>query len=174
MRQWVLAATALAAVAVWGAGTAQAGKVEIKGAHVCCGNCVKAITGILTKVDGVSDAAADKSNGSITFTTKDDKATTAAIGALLDGGFIGADTDDGKEVKPDLPSPKAGDKAEAVTVTHTHVCCGMCQKAIKGTLPADAKAEFPDKMTVKITGKDLDKAAILESLRKAGFNGTIE
>ena len=36
MRQWVLATAALIAAVAWGAGTAQAGKVEIKGAHVCC------------------------------------------------------------------------------------------------------------------------------------------
>jgi len=173
MRQRVLSAAVVAAVAVWGAGTAQAGKVEITGAHICCPKCVAAITDILKNVDGVSHAAA-KPKGVISFTTTDDKATTAAVTALLDGGFIGAATDDGKEVKPELTSPKAGDKADSVTVTNTHVCCPRCQAAIKGTLPADAKAEFPDKTTVKITGKDLDKAEILESLRKAGFNGKVE
>ncbi len=173
MRQGVLAAAVLAAVAVWGAGTAQAGKVEIKGAHICCPKCVNAITGILKKVDGVSDAVA-KPKGEITFTTTDDKATTAAVTALLDGGFIGAVSDDGKEVKPVLTSPKAGAKADEVTVTDTHVCCGKCQAAITKALPAGAKAVFPDKTTVKITGKDLDKAEILESLRKAGFNGKVE
>lgn len=173
MRQSVLAAAVIAAVAAWGAGTAQAGKVEIKGAHVCCPKCVTAITNILKKVDGVSDAVA-KPKGDITFTTTGDKATTAALTALLDGGFIGAATDDGKEVKAELTSPKAGAKAEEVTVTDTHVCCGKCQKAIEVVLPAGAKAEFPDKTTVKITGKDLDKAEILESLRKAGFNGKVE
>ena len=174
MRQRVLSAAVVAAVAVWGVGTVRASNVEIKGAHICCANCVEAITDILQKVDGVGDAAADKSKGVITFTTKDDKTTTTAITALLDGGFIGAASDDGKEIKPELATPKAGDKADAVTVTNTHVCCPKCQAAIKGTLPADAKAAFPDKTTVKITGKDLDKAEILESLRKAGFNGKIE
>ena len=174
MNRRVLSAAVVAAVAVWGAGTVRAGSVEIKGAHVCCPKCVAAITDILQKVDGVSDPAADKSTGVITFTTKNDKTTTTAITALLDGGFIGAASDDGKAVKPELTSPKAGDKADAVTVANTHVCCPKCQAAIKGTLPADAKAEFPDKTTVKITGKDLDKAEILESLRKAGFNGKVE
>ena len=115
-----------------------------------------------------------KAKGDISFTTTDDKTTTTAVTALLDGGFIGAASDDGKEIKPVLTTPKAGDKADSVTVTDTHVCCPKCQAAIKGTLPADAKAEFPDKTTVKITGKDLDKAEILESLRKAGFNGKVE
>ncbi len=174
MNRRILSAAVVAAVAVWGAGTARAGKVESLGAPVCCPKCVAAITDILKKVDGVNHAAADKSKGVISFTTKDDKTTTAGITALLDGGFIGAASDDGKAVKPELTTPKAGDKADAVTVTNTHVCCPKCQAAIKGTLPAGAEAEFPDKTTVKITGKDLDKAEILESLRKAGFNGKVE
>ena len=174
MRQRILAAAALIAAVAWGVGTAHAGKVEITGAHVCCGNCVTAITGILKKVDGVNHAKADKDKDTITFTTKDDTTTTAAITALADGGFLGAATDEGKEVKIDLASPKAGDKADSVTVTNTHVCCPKCKAAIEKAIGADAKAEFPDKTTVKITGKDLDKAAILESLRKAGFNGKVE
>ena len=162
MHKRFLAAAAVIAVAVFGAGTANAGKVEIKGAHICCGNCVNAITGLLKKVDGVADGAAEK-KGSITFTTKDDKTTTAALGAA---------TDDGKEVKIDLVSPKAGDKVDTVTVTNTHVCCDNCKTALKALFPDD-KLEFPDKKTVKINGKDLDKAAVLDALRKAGWNGKI-
>ncbi|HVS39117.1 MAG TPA: hypothetical protein VMS17_26395 [Gemmataceae bacterium] len=171
MRHWVLATAAVIAAVAMGAGTAQAGKVEIKGAHVCCGNCVKAITGILAKVDGVSDPAAAK-GGSITFTTKDDKTTTAALTALADGGFAGTATDDGKETKVDLGS--ASGKADEVTVTMTHICCGMCKAAIVGLFP-DAKVSFAsDNTTATLKGKDLDKAAVLESLHKAGFNGTIK
>jgi copper chaperone CopZ len=173
MRQSVLAAAALVAVAAWGGGTARAGKVEYKGAHMCCGNCEKIVTGILAKVDGVSDAAADKDKKIVTFTTKDDKTTTAAINALLDGGFLGTATDDGKEVKTDLPSPKKGDKADEVTVTSTNVCCGNCQAAWTKLFP-DAKLTFPDKNTVKLSGKDLDKAGVMEALRKGGFNGKID
>ena len=171
MRQRVLAAAALAAVVAWGAGTAQAGKVEVKGAHVCCPSCVKAITGTLAKVDGVSDADAMK-GGSITFTTKDEKATKAALQALADKGFAGTATDDGKEVKIDLPT--ATGKADTVTVTETHVCCGNCQKEIKKLFPDAKSIDFPDKSTVTITGKDIDKGAVLDTLRKDGFNGTIK
>jgi copper chaperone CopZ len=173
MRRSVLTAAALAVAVVWGAGTAHAGKVEIKGTHICCGMCEKAITGVLSKVDGVSDAAADKGKGTVTFTTKDDKTTAAAISALNDAGFTGTAADDGKEVKTDLPSPKKGEKADEITVSSTHVCCMQCKKAITALFP-DATVDFPDKGTVKISGKGLDKAATLESLRKAGFNGKLD
>jgi copper chaperone CopZ len=169
MRQRVLAAAVVIAVVVMG--TAHAGKVEIKGGHICCPPCVNTITGVLKKVDGVTDPEAVK-NGSITFTTKDDKTTTAAIIALADAGFIGVATDDGKEFKVDLPTPKGGDKLDSVTVTGTHICCPNCQAALKALFPDD-KMEFLDKKTLKLNGDNLDKAAVLEVLRKAGFNGKI-
>ncbi len=168
MREWVLATAALVAAVAWGVGTAQAGKVEVKDSHICCKSCIKAITGILAKVDGVSDAAAVK-GGDITFTTKDDKTTTAALKALADGGFSGAAADDGKEVKIDLPT--ATGKADEISVT-THICCGKCQAAIKKLFPDD-KVLF-DGDTATISGKDVDKSAALEALRKAGFNATIK
>ena len=176
MRSWVLATAALIACVAWGAGTARAGKVEVKGAHVCCPACVKAITGVLDKVDGVSNVAAVKL-GSITFTTTDDKATAAALTALGNAGFFGAATDDGKEVNIDLPTPKKGETVDSVTVTNTHLCCPKCCASVTDLFPDD-KVEFPekgsDKGTVTIIGKGLDKWAVLDVLRKAGFNGTVK
>ncbi len=171
MRRWVLAAAALIAAAAWGVGTAQAGKVEVKDSHICCKNCVKAITGILAKVDGVSDAAAAP-HGDITFTTKDDTTTTAALKALANGGFSGAAADDGKEVKFDL-APASG-KADEVTVTKTHICCDKCKAAITGLFPDNKVSFAADNTSATIVGKDLDKTDVLAKLRKAGFNGTIK
>jgi copper chaperone CopZ len=173
MRSWVLAQAALIACVAWGSGTAYAGKVEVKGVHVCCPNCVKVITGVLAKVDGVSDAAADRDKKTITFTTKDDKTTAAALTALANAGFIGVAFDDGKQVKIDFPAPKKGETVDSVTVTNAHVCCPNCQASLSGLFPDD-KVEFPDNGTVKVTGKDLDKWAVLDVLRKAGFNGTVK
>jgi len=171
MRRWVLTVAALLAAAAWGAGTAHAGKVEVKGAHICCPNCQKAIGAALKGVDGVGDPACSV-GGSITFTTKDDKTTSAALKALADAGFDGTATDDGKDAKFDLPT--ATGKADTVTVSDTHVCCGKCQKAIQKLFPDAKSVEFPDKTTVTITGKDIDKATVLDALHKAGFNGTIK
>ena len=173
MRQLFVAAVATAALAAFAATPAHAGKVEVKGMHICCGQCEKGITTILGKVDGVSDAKADKAAKTATFTTKDDKTTTAALAALVDGGYAGSATDDGKEVKVEVPTAKKGDKADEVTITNIHVCCPQCQKAISALLPPDAKATFPDKTSVKVTGSGIDKGATLEALNKAGFGGKI-
>jgi copper chaperone CopZ len=177
MRQlWV---PALAAVAVLGlASSVRAGKVEVKGLHLCCPQCEKAAMMILGKVKGVSEAEADRDNGTVTFTAKDSKAAVAGLQALVAGGFYGAATEDGtKAFKPaEKDLPKKGDKADTIVIKGVHACCKRCEKAI--TKVFDGKeVEFANKkgpqQDVKISGKGLDKAEILEALRKAGFNGTV-
>jgi hypothetical protein len=173
MRQLFIATAAVVGL-VLAAGLAEAGKVEVKGPHLCCKQCVTIAGGILAKVDGVSGAACDTTTKTITFTAKDAKAAAAGVKALMEGGFFGAATDDGKEIKVDVPKPTG--KADAVTVKAVHVCCGQCQKAITA-LFKDATVSFGEgkpQRDVKISGKGLDKSAVMETLRKAGFNGQID
>ena len=134
MRQFLVAAVATAAFAGLSLGQARADKVELKGAHLCCGNCVKTAKAVLDKVDGVSDADADKDTKTVTFTAKDDKAAAAGVKALLDAGFFGKAAKDGKDYKIDTPEVKKGTKADAVTVKNVHVCCDSCKDAIETTL----------------------------------------
>jgi len=176
MRQFLVAAVATVAFAGLSLGQARADKVELKGTHLCCGNCVKSAKAVLDKVDGVSDADADKDTKTVTFTAKDEKAAAAGIKALTDAGFFGKATKDDKEYKIKTPEVKKGTKADAVTVKGVHVCCDTCKDTIEKTLK-DLTVTYEGKgavKTVKIEGKDLDKADILEALRKAGFNGTVE
>jgi hypothetical protein len=155
---------------------AHAGSVEVKGIHLCCNNCVKQAGGILSKVEGVSDAKCDRDSKTVTFSAKDSKSAAAGVKALMDGGFFGTATEDGKDIKVAAAAPKSGEKANEVTVTQVHVCCKSCQTAIAGLFKG-AEVEYsgvgPQK-AVKVTGKDLDKAEVLATLRKAGFNGTVE
>ena len=170
MRSAFLSVAAMLAAA----GLANAGKVEVKNVHLCCGMCVKGVAAALKTVDGVADAKCDQKGKTVTFTTKDTKVTAAALKALVDAGYYGAATDDGKDVK--LDTPKADDKADDVTVKGVHVCCKMCQTAIND-LFKDAKVSYTGKdatKEVKISGKGLDKAKVLETLQKAGFTGKVE
>lgn len=154
------------------AAQALAENVEVKGPHICCPQCVKVAVGLLKDVAGVSDAKADQKSKTVTFTAKDETAAQAGLKALVDGGFYGQATCGGKELKIKVP---AGDgKADSVSVTKVHVCCGACQNAIKA-LFKDSKVSFEEKgpqRTVRIDGSNLDRAAVMDTLRKAGFNGT--
>jgi len=176
MRHVFLAVAAVITAAGLSASPAQAGKVEVKDVHLCCPQCVKNVAGVLAKVDGVSGAKCDQKAKTVTFTTKDDKVTTAALKGLIEAGFFGAATDDGKEVKVEVAAPKAGEKADEVTVKSVHVCCKACQNAI-GDLFKDAKVTYSGTgamKDVKIAGKDLEKAKVLVTLQKAGFTGKVE
>lgn len=174
MRQRFVAIVAAIATVGLAANTARADKVEVKGPHVCCMRCVTVIKGFLGKVEGVSDVQAAK-DAPVTFTAKDEKAAVAGVKALIDNGFFGTATRDGKELKVDAAAAKS-EKADTVTVKDVHSCCKLCRDAITG-LFKEAKVTFEGagpQQTVKIEGKDLDKAKVLEALRKTGFNGKVE
>jgi hypothetical protein len=125
MRTWALTMAAILAMA----GLAEAGKVEVKGVHLCCPQCQKGVGAALSKVDGVANAKCDTTTKVVTFTAKD-----------------------------------------------VHVCCKQCQNAI-GDLFKDAKISYEGKgpqRDIKISGKGLEKTAVLETLQKAGFTGKVD
>jgi copper chaperone CopZ len=176
MRQLFTAALSGLAVLFVSTGFAAASNVEVKGPHICCKQCVDVVGKILAKVDGVTEAKADAKTKTVTFTAKDAAAAKAGFKALLDGGFFGTATEDGKEIKIDLPAVAKGEKADAIVVKDVHVCCGLCQKAIKGVF-TESKVTFDGsgaQRTVRIEGGNLERSAVIAALRKAGFNGTLE
>jgi copper chaperone CopZ len=169
---------AAVAVVALASGPVRAGKVEVKGLHLCCPRCEAVAKMILGKVKGVSEAEADRENGTVTFTAQDSKAAAAGLQALVAGGFYGAATEDGnKALKPaEKDAPKKGDKADAIVIKGVHVCCKRCEKSITEAFNGQ-KVTFANKkgpqQDVTISGKDLDKAEVLKALRKAGYNGTM-
>lgn len=162
---WVLA----------GAGPLQAEtKVELKGVHLCCPACVKAVDEILKGVDGVKGVA-DRQKKTVTITAPDDKAAQKALDALAAGGFHG---DTGKKdpaIKDDSGATKG--KVKSLTVTAIHNCCGQCTRAINETLTKvdgvtgnTAKAKSN---TFTVMG-DFDAAELVKALNAAGFHVKVE
>ncbi len=171
--RWFSVVILAGAIALLTANQSSADNVVVKGPHICCPQCVNVAQGLLSKIDGVSDAVADAKAKTVTFTAKDAAAAKAGIAALVKGGFSGTATSDGKEVKVDLPVVEKGDKAAAVVVKDVHVCCGQCQTAVKGAFKG-AKVTFEGKgaqRTVRVEGDDLYPGTVVDALRKAGFNG---
>jgi hypothetical protein len=173
MRRLLIAAVAALAGLATGASSTRADSVEVSGVHLCCNRCVTVASQAVGKVDGVSDAKADRTTKKLTFTAKDEKATMAAKAALTEEGFFGTFKVDGKEMAADATPAKKGEKVAEVTVKGAHICCGACKAAATG-LFKEAKVEFPGKNTIKISGKDLDTADVLTILHKAGFGAKID
>lgn len=171
MRLLSAVATMFLAVAFVAASEESAIKVEVQGPHICCKQCINIVAKILGAVDGVSAVKSDIKSKTITFTAKTDTAAKAGVQALLNGGFYGKATADGKAMEFKLAADKPG-KADTVSIKDVHVCCGQCVTGVKDAFPG---------LTVTITGKGVQKTVtvekpatpVLETLRKAGFNGTV-
>lgn len=158
--------------------TASAGDVTIKDVHLCCGACVVGANKALKKVDGLSDIACDRNAKIITFKAKDVKTAKSGIDALAKAGFHGKATHGGKPVSFPPSGAKKGLKADIVTFTGVHLCCGACvtaaQKAVKGvkgvtTIDIDRNAK-----SVTLKGKAIDVTAAVKALNAGGFHGTIK
>jgi hypothetical protein len=175
MRQLFAIATALLVVGQFQAASDDAAKVKIEGVHLCCKQCVNAVSDVL-KTQKVDKAACDQKGKLVTFEAMPADAEKA-IKALYDAGFAGKATIGEKkfEVKANAPDIKA----DEIVVKSAHVCCGQCVTAVKGlfkdiqgiTITVPGKGVQRD-ITVK--GKDLTGVQVMKILNDGGFNGVIE
>jgi copper chaperone CopZ len=160
------------------AGAASAGSVEVKGVHLCCGNCVKGVDKALTGVSGVSAVKCDRDAKTVTFTADDDKTAQAGIDALAKGGFHGTATIDGKAAKFPDSGAKEDAKGDSLTVSDVHLCCGACVKAaeaaVKGVAGVSAVKCDRGASSVTVTGKDVSASAVVKALNDEGFHATIK
>jgi copper chaperone CopZ len=145
-------------------------KVELKGTHLCCPACTKAVGAILKEIDGVKGAC-DTKNHTVTITAKDDETAQKALDALAAGGFHG-DTGN-KDLKQKDDSGATAGKVKSLTLTGVHNCCGACSGAIKkaikkvdGVAGDTVKAKSD---TFEVTG-DFDAEALVKALNDAGFH----
>jgi mercuric ion binding protein len=169
----LVAASAWALLVSAGAARAET-KVELKGVHLCCGQCVKLAGEIVKKVEGAT-IACDQKKKTVTITADDDKTAQKAVDALAKGGFYGKS--DNKEVKIKNDSGAEKGKVSTLTVSGAHNCCGQCCKALKATV---AKVEGVTGDTAKPKAKsfevmgDFDAAELVKALNAAGFHVTVK
>lgn len=168
----------VAAVLGLGVSNLSAAEVTIKEVHLCCGQCVTAVKKVLDGVKGVSDVATDQKGGEVKFKAADDKVVEEAIKGLAKEGFHGSAKADGKDVKFPDSGAKKGEKANSITVTDVHLCCGQCErlanKALEGLAGMkETKIDRPAK-TITVTGSDIEITAFVEALNKAGFHANLK
>ena len=161
-----LGALVLTSSAAFGADT----KVELKGTHLCCPQCVRAVGDILKKVDGAT-AKCDQKTGAISITAKDDATAQKALDALSAGGFHG--TTDSKDLKIKDDSGATKGKVKSLTLEGVHNCCGSCNRAIVAALgkvagvtgnTAKVKSD-----TFEVTG-EFDAEEVVKALNAAGYH----
>ena len=144
-------------------------KVELKGVHICCPQCEKAIGKTLTEA-GVTGTCS-KETKTVSITAPDAAAAQKALDALAAVGLHG-DTGSKDLAMKDDSGAKEG-KVASLKITAIHNCCGACCKAIKeivkkvdGVTEEDAK-KGEGSFTVK---GNFDAAALVKALNAAGFH----
>lgn len=145
-------------------------KVELKGVHICCGACTRAIGDILKKVDGVT-AKADQKGKTVSITAPDAATAQKAVDALAEAGFHGDTGSKEVTIKDDSGATKG--KVKTLSLTGIHNCCNACARSIKETLKKvdgvtgdTAKAKVSD---FEVTG-DFDALEVIKALNAAGLH----
>jgi copper chaperone CopZ len=163
------AASVCLALATAGAVRAET-KVELKGVHLCCGMCVKAVGEVLKGVDGVTDPKCDQKAGTVAFTAKDAPTAQKALDALVAAGFTGDTGNKDLAPKPTADVPKG--KVKSLTISGVHNCCGMCAGKLKAVV---AKVDGVKENTIKakedsfeVSG-DFSAEELVKALTAAGF-----
>jgi copper chaperone CopZ len=159
------------AVTVFAAGAVRAEtKVEVKGVHLCCPACVKAVGGVLKGIEGVKGEC-NREEKTVTITAPDDKTAQKALDALAAAGFHGETGNKDLAIKDDSGA-KAG-KVKSLTVTGVHNCCNQCLMTIKRTIRkvdgVTGDSGKPKVDTFEITG-DFDAAEVIKALNAAGYH----
>jgi copper chaperone CopZ len=169
LSQFIAYASLAALLTLTGAARAET-KVELKGVHLCCPACLKAVGDTLKKVDGVTGTCDQKSK-TVTITAKDDAAAQKALDALVAAGFYGDTGNKNFALKDDSGATKG--KVKSLTLTGVHNCCGACCKAIKGTVKkvegVTGDTAKPKEDTFEVTG-DFDAEDLVKALHAAGFH----
>lgn len=153
------------------AGSVQAEtKVELKGVHLCCGACVKAVAKAVSEVQGVT-AKCDQDAETVTLTATDDAAAQKALDALSAAGFHGSTGNDKLAMKDDS-GVKPG-KVKKLEVSGVHNCCGSCTTRIKTALKEVSGATsstVKSKDSAFTVEGDFDAADLVKTLNAAGFH----
>jgi mercuric ion binding protein len=145
-------------------------KVELKGTHLCCPQCVRAVGEILKKVDGVTGTC-DQKAGTVTITAKDDAAAQKALDALAAGGFHGTTGRTDLTIRDDSGATKG--KVKTLTLEGIHNCCNSCNRAINAALGKVAgvtgNTAKPRTDTFEVTG-EFDAEELVKALNAAGYH----
>ena len=148
-------------------------KVEVKGVHICCPQCEKAIGKVLE--DAGAKGTCSKDTKTVSITATDAKGAQKALDGLAAAGFHG-DTGSKDLVIKDDSGAKEG-KVTTLTLTGIHNCCGACCKAIKeivkkvdGVESDDTK---PKETTFTVKG-NFDAAKLVKALNDAGLHAKVK
>lgn len=168
----------LAGFLILSCGVSQAGTVNVKGVHLCCGGCSAGVKEALGDVEGLEKISCDLNSKVVTFQVSDEKTAQIAIEHLAKGGFFGTATHDDKALKYPESGAKKGAKVNEVTIYGLHLCCDACVTQAQEALSKSdriSSIEFDRaKGTVHLIGQQIDIQNAIGLLNKAGYYGHLK
>ncbi len=160
-----LAAAVLSLVAM----ARQETKLEVKGVHICCPVCEKAIGKILE--DAGAKGSCSKDTKTVSITATDAKGAQKALDGLAAAGFHGDTGNKDLAIKDDSGAKEG--KVTSLTLTGVHNCCGQCCKAIKEIVKKVEGVESDDtkpKETTFTVKGNFDAAKLVKALNDGGLH----
>lgn len=144
-------------------------KLEVKGVHICCPQCEKAIGKILG--DAGVKGTCSKDTRTVSITADDAKAAQKALDGLAAAGFHGDTGNKDLAIKDDSGAKEG--KVTSLTLTGVHNCCGACCKAIKEIVKkvegVDSDDTKPKETTFTVKG-NFDAAKLVKALNDGGLH----
>ena len=145
-------------------------KLQVTGAHLCCGGCFNGVTSALRAVRG-ADATIDKQTKTIAVAARDKATAQKAIDAIAAAGFHGKVAGAEVAFKDDSGAP-AG-RAAKLEVAGAHNCCGKCSAALTRAAKSVAGVLGHDIQTgaksFTVTG-NFSAAQLVKAINAAGFH----
>lgn len=153
--------------------------VTLSQVHICCGDCVEAVSKIgqdeKNPVPAGVTITGDRSAKTIVVKAPSIKDAQGALRAVVAAGFYGV-SDNPAVTIPDLKQDDF--KADTMVVRDAHLCCNGCVRAFSKAVESIDGVESCEAKTgstrVQISGKEFKPYEVMKALREAGFGGAFQ
>lgn len=145
--------------------------VELKGVHLCCNGCVKAIDKAV-KASG-AESLSNKSKKTVTVTASDAASMEKALKAVADAGYFGQ-----SKGKYQVKQTGVKDtKMKKVSLGNFHNCCKKCTtgmtKAVEAVKGVKSHTVAQKKSDFEVKG-DFNLSELLKSINEHGFAVSVQ
>jgi len=146
-------------------------KVELKGVHLCCNGCVKAIDKAVQKTG--ANSTCDKKKKTVVVTAKDAAAMKKALGAVASSGYYGS-----SEGEYQIKQAKGSDEmVSKIALGGFHNCCKKCTtgmtKAVESVSGVKKHSVASKKRDFTVEG-NFKVSELLNTINEHGFSVSVQ
>lgn len=144
--------------------------VTLEGVHNCCKSCTN---GIVKAAADLKDVTVTAEGETVTIVSKSKTNAKKAVEAILAAGYYGKSSEESASAGS---TPKTEKKLTSATVTGAHLCCQKCVNAMTEavkSVPGVTEYNIVNKEKTFTVKGEFTESALLASMNKAGFHGTV-